>query len=161
MAETASGGLGSACLLGSAHVAILRLDKGECPACYPPSGNPPPPPPPPPPTTCSSLCLSPTVSRGFSSLYPRVRSSHLVCLLSLSLSSVVLMMMMSWCLMSSDVIWHIRDKLWPMPKHGSIKSTYARCMRVLAVTCHLHFLAEWPGFFTCYCGNTGVERIPK
>ena len=28
------------------------------------------------------------------------------------------MMMMSWCLMSSDVIWHIRDKLWPMPKHG-------------------------------------------
>ena len=26
----------------------------------------------------------------------------------------------------------------------------------LAVTCHLHF---WS--FTCYCGNTGVERIPK
>ena len=24
------------------------------------------------------------------------------------------------CLMSSDVNWHIRDKLWPMPKHGSI-----------------------------------------
>ena len=22
---------------------------------------------------------------------------------------------MSWCLMSSDVAWHIRDKLWPMP----------------------------------------------
>ena len=40
------------------------------------------------------------------------------------------MMMMSWCLMSSDVIWHIRDKLWPMPKHGSIKATYVRCMRV-------------------------------
>ena len=40
------------------------------------------------------------------------------------------MMMMSWCLMPSDVIWHIRDKLWPMPKHGSIKSTYVRCMRV-------------------------------
>ena len=30
------------------------------------------------------------------------------------------LMMMSWCLMSSDVSWHIRDKLWPMPKHGSI-----------------------------------------
>ena len=29
-------------------------------------------------------------------------------------------MMMNWCLMSSDVSWHIRDKLWPMPKHGSI-----------------------------------------
>ena len=41
-----------------------------------------------------------------------------------------MMMMMSWCLMSSDVIWHIRDKLWPMPKRGSIKSTYVRCMRV-------------------------------
>ena len=38
--------------------------------------------------------------------------------------------LMSWCLLSSDVIWHIRDKLWPMPKHGSIKSTYVRCMRV-------------------------------
>ena len=31
-----------------------------------------------------------------------------------------IMMMMKWCLMSSDVSWHIRDKLWPMPKHGSI-----------------------------------------
>ena len=45
-------------------------------------------------------------------------------------SELSVMMMMSWCLMSSDVIWHIRDKLWPMPKHGSIKSTYVRCMRV-------------------------------
>ena len=27
---------------------------------------------------------------------------------------------MSWCLMSSDVSWHIWDKLWPMPKHGSV-----------------------------------------
>ena len=46
------------------------------------------------------------------------------------LEHCVCVMMMSWCLMSSDVIWHIRDKLWPMPKHGSIKSTYVRCMRV-------------------------------
>ena len=37
--------------------------------------------------------------------------------------------------MSSDVIWRIRDKLWPMPKHGSIRKVYA----CLAVTCHLHF----------------------
>ena len=50
---------------------------------------------------------------------------HLICS-----SYHMRMMMMSWCLMSSDVIWHIRDKLWPMPKHGSIKSTYVRCMRV-------------------------------
>ena len=35
-------------------------------------------------------------------------------------TTATMMMMMSWCLMSSDVIWHIRDKLWPMPKHGSI-----------------------------------------
>ena len=33
-------------------------------------------------------------------------------------TSVVVMM--SWCLMSSDASWHIRDKLWPVPKHGSI-----------------------------------------
>ena len=43
-------------------------------------------------------------------------------------------LLLSWCLMSSDVIWHIRDKLWPMPKHGSIRKVYA----CLAVTCHLH-----------------------
>ena len=30
------------------------------------------------------------------------------------------LMMMKWCLMSSDVRWHIRDKLCPMPKHGSV-----------------------------------------
>ena len=29
-------------------------------------------------------------------------------------------LMMKWCLMSSDVSWHIRDKLWPIPKHASI-----------------------------------------
>ena len=44
-------------------------------------------------------------------------------------------LLLSWCLMSLDVIWHIRDKLWPMPKHGSIRKVYA----CLAVTCHLHF----------------------
>ena len=26
----------------------------------------------------------------------------------------------SWYLMSSDVSWHIWDKLWPVPKHGSV-----------------------------------------
>ena len=32
----------------------------------------------------------------------------------------MMMMMMNRCLMSSDVMRHIRDKLWPMPKHGAI-----------------------------------------
>ena len=54
---------------------------------------------------------------------------HIMTRTQLSIINLI-MMMMSWCLMSSDVIWHIRDKLWPMPKHGSIKSTYVRCMRV-------------------------------
>ena len=36
------------------------------------------------------------------------------------LLSSVRTLMMKWCLMSSDVSWHIRDKLWPMPKYGSI-----------------------------------------
>ena len=27
---------------------------------------------------------------------------------------------MKCCLVSSDISWHIRDKLWPMPKHGPI-----------------------------------------
>ena len=39
------------------------------------------------------------------------------------------MMMMSWCLMSSDVSWHIRDKLWPVPKHGSSVFTSTKTRR--------------------------------
>ena len=35
-------------------------------------------------------------------------------------SLMMMMMMMNWCLMSSDVMRHIRDKSWPMPKHGAI-----------------------------------------
>jgi len=42
------------------------------------------------------------------------------CCFCFLISSTWLQMMMSWCLMSSDVSWHIRDKLWPIPKHGSI-----------------------------------------
>ena len=32
-----------------------------------------------------------------------------------------------------------------------------------ACNCNLPpaLLAEWPGFFTCYYSNTGVEQIPK
>ena len=48
-------------------------------------------------------------------------------------------MMMSWCLMSSDVIWHIRDKLWPMPKQRFSKIHIRKVYACLAVTCHLHF----------------------
>ena len=36
------------------------------------------------------------------------------------IAPLCVMMMMNWCLMSSDVMRHIRDKLWPMPKHGAI-----------------------------------------
>ena len=45
-------------------------------------------------------------------------SSQLSC--SWSPLKLFVLMMMKCCLMSSDVSWHIRDKLWPMPKHGSI-----------------------------------------
>ena len=31
----------------------------------------------------------------------------------------------------------------------------------LGVTSHLHFWQNDRDLFTCYCGNTGVERIPK
>ena len=47
-----------------------------------------------------------------------------------------------------------------------IRSHMRRMHVCLAVTCHLHF---WQNvrffkvffFFTCYCGNIGVERIPN
>ena len=38
----------------------------------------------------------------------------------------------------------------------SCKATYVRCMWF---SCNLP--PEWQGSFTCYWGNTGVERIPK
>ena len=37
----------------------------------------------------------------------------------------------------------------------------SRVYACLGVTCHLHFLPEWPGSFTCHCGNTVVERTPN
>ena len=48
--------------------------------------------------------------------WPRTATSTLTQLLNYEDAAV----MMKCCLMSSDVSWHIRDKLWPMPKHGSI-----------------------------------------
>ena len=39
---------------------------------------------------------------------------------SSAISTAMMMMMMKCCLMSSGVSWHIRDKLRPMPRHGSI-----------------------------------------
>ena len=71
-------------------------------------------------------------------LWPCVRIHRHVCIVSVLLSLLIsqtatraghvtcvcftfqngFMMMMKWCLMSSHVSWHIRDKLWPM--HGSI-----------------------------------------
>ena len=49
---------------------------------------------------------------------PRVTLRHAV--VKKLMASLWKNMMIKWCLMSSDVSWHIRDKLWPMPKHGSI-----------------------------------------
>ena len=41
--------------------------------------------------------------------------------------------------------------------------TRIRRMHVCLFSCNLPpaLWAEWAGSFTCYCGNTGVERIPK
>ena len=41
-------------------------------------------------------------------------------LVSVEARIVKSVMMMKWCLMSSDVCWYTTDKLWSMPKHGSI-----------------------------------------
>ena len=65
----------------------------------------------------SKCCFTFTETVGL--LGTEAQDSHLSWL-SHSSCFMSVMMMMSWCLMSSDVIWHIRDKLWPMPKHGSI-----------------------------------------
>ena len=65
---------------------------------------------------CCGLCFSsepPTPT-------PHPPSYHFsLCLLLPNAVSMV-RALMKWYLMSSDVSWHIRDKLWPMLKHGSI-----------------------------------------
>ena len=47
---------------------------------------------------------------------------------------------------------------WSMSLHAKPR-TSCPCM----FSCNLPpaLLAEWPGSFTCYCGNTGVERTQK
>ena len=44
-----------------------------------------------------------------------------------------------------------------------IQNHIRRTRVCLAVACHLRFGQNdsWPGSFTCYRGNTGVERIPE
>ena len=37
----------------------------------------------------------------------------------------------------------------------------SRVCSCLSVTCQSALLAEWPGSFTCHCGNAGVERTPN
>ena len=64
------------------------------------------------------------IGMGSAALVAAVASFCSLCLLRSILfpctSSKCLLMVMKWCLMSSDVSWHIRDKLRPMPKHGSV-----------------------------------------
>ena len=45
----------------------------------------------------------------------------------------------------------------------SVTSFQATCVGACVFRCNLSpaLLAGWPGSFTCYCGNTEVERIPK
>ena len=42
-----------------------------------------------------------------------------------------------------------------------MQSHIRRVHACLTVTCHLHFWQNDRDLFTCYCGNTGVERIPN
>ena len=69
-----------------------------------------------------------------------------------------------------SVPWRVACELvsWQVPTlcldSGRDSPLPLRCVKVykcLGVTCHLHFLAEWPGSFMCFCGNTGVERTPN
>ena len=77
-----------------------------------------------------------------------------------------------WCLMSSDVIWHIRDKLWPMPKHGSVilyvhgnHPTKARQVRTDSPgrpprLSHSSWTMSWSFFFLSCCLTSTEARWP-
>ena len=59
--------------------------------------------------------------------------------------------------MSFDILGQVVTNAEARFNKIHIRKVYA----CLAVTCHLHFWQNDRDFFTCYCGNTGVERIPK
>ena len=65
---------------------------------------------------------------------------------------------------------------WLVPRETATVSAQVLCTPYKHAPCHFMqshkgkvfscnlppaLLADWPGSFTCYCGNTGVERIPK
>ena len=65
---------------------------------------------------------------------------------------------------------------WLVPNETAAVSAQVLCTPYNHAPCHFlqshirkvfscnlppALLAEWPGSFTCYCGNKGVERIPK
>ena len=52
-------------------------------------------------------------------------------------------------------VWRVSSFSWIAESTNSA-FVGSRVYKCLAVTCHLHALAEMPGSFTCYCGNTGV-----
>ena len=73
-------------------------------------------------TTVKSLKENYPVSRPlfFFYLFHSLNLPSLILVTDPIWSLLLMMMMMKWCLMPSDVGWHVRDKLRPMPKHGSI-----------------------------------------
>ena len=63
-------------------------------------------------------CRKPVLGVLDRTVTPRLSHSYWALLQTVQVQCCL--MMMNWCLMSSDVMRHIRDKLWPMPKHGAI-----------------------------------------
>jgi len=57
---------------------------------------------------------------GLPSSVPKLGFENMSFVWQLSWDLFLFPMMMKWCLMSSDVGWHIRDKLRSMPKNGSV-----------------------------------------
>ena len=78
----------------------------------------------------------------------------------LSTEVVYLQRWHGWCYMKLLPFWRIlRTPYNHAPRHfmqiSHIRKVHACCNLPPALW------AEWPGSFTCYCGNTGVERILK
>ena len=60
---------------------------------------------------------------------------------------------------TAAVSWHVlptSPNNAPVSSVTLFESTYVRC-GVFSCNLPLPLLAEWPGYFTGYCGNTGAE----
>ena len=117
------------------------------------------------PGTSSLICVFVVVDRFYIALFSALEQTHCARMWFFSFLFYIhrsgVLTALAWLVPRETAAISARS-VYTMHHVTSCKATYVRCMRInFSCNLPLALLAEWPGSFTCYCGNTGVERIPK